>query len=497
MLTDFIEGVSGVGAGVLLAVFLRSPGPCMSRALHITGTPHAVALCCDFFYPSAGGVENHVHQLALCLIRLGLKVIVVTHRYGSRTGVRWLAGGLKVYHVPFKAVYDGTMLPMSLMLTPLLRDIFVREGITIVHAHAVCTMSFEAIMLAALEGHGVVYTEHSNFDVTGALPAALNRLSQAVLIHADALISVSHACAANLAERCRLPPAAVEVIPNAVDASHFKPDVANVRPVGCVVVIVLTRLVWRKGTQLLAQLIPDICLRHADVHFVIGGDGPKRAHLESMVARHGLERRVELLGAVAHRDVPAVLTRGHVFLNTSLTEAFCITVLEAVCCGLRVVSTDVGGVAELLPAHMLHLTRPDTGALLAALDSAICAARSQPHAPSFHSDVASRYSWLKVAGQTACVYDTVGARPRSTFAGRLRTLLSADLGPLTTVLAFALLLLQHVLLSVLRCWRPADGVERAPAFPAAAWAAASQQYEPLPVPAAFLRELAARRTYVR
>lgn len=39
--------------------------------------------------------------------------------------------------------------------------------------------------------------------------------------------------------------------------------------------------------------------------------------------------------------------RGHVFLNASLTEAFCIAVVEAAACGLLVVSTRVGGVPEV------------------------------------------------------------------------------------------------------------------------------------------------------
>ena len=44
-----------------------------------------------------------------------------------------------------------------------------------------------------------------------------------------------------------------------------------------------------------------------------------------------------------------VLVRGHIFLNTSLTEAFCIAIVEAAACGLMVVSTNVGGVPEVLP----------------------------------------------------------------------------------------------------------------------------------------------------
>jgi phosphatidylinositol glycan class A protein len=81
-------------------------------------------------------------------------------------------------------------------------------------------------------------------------------------------------------------------------------------------------------------------------------------------------------------------------LNTSLTEAFCIAILEAVCCGLTVVSTNVGGVPELLPAHMLHLTEPTAAALLSVLDEVIPTVRRTPHAAvAFHDEVASRYSW--------------------------------------------------------------------------------------------------------
>lgn len=50
----------------------------------------------DFFYPNMGGVESHIYLLSQCLMALGHKVIVVTHAYGDRTGVRYLSNGLKV-----------------------------------------------------------------------------------------------------------------------------------------------------------------------------------------------------------------------------------------------------------------------------------------------------------------------------------------------------------------------------------------------------------------
>jgi phosphatidylinositol N-acetylglucosaminyltransferase subunit A len=53
-----------------------------------------------------------------------------------------------------------------------------------------------------------------------------------------------------------------------------------------------------------------------------------------------------------------VLRQGSIFLNTSLTEAFGIAILEAACAGLHVVSTRVGGVPEILPEDMISFAAP-------------------------------------------------------------------------------------------------------------------------------------------
>lgn len=160
----------------------------------------------------------------------------------------------------------------------------------------------------------------------------------------------------------------------------------------------MSRLVYRKGIDLLIGAIPSICSTFPNVRFVIGessdalrsslfssistagGDGPKMIELEQMRERHQalLAGRVELLGSVRHGDVKdvsyitlystvsshrilQVLKTGHIFLNTALTEAFGIGLLEAACCGLFVVSTRVGGVPEVLPSDLIELAEPDVG----------------------------------------------------------------------------------------------------------------------------------------
>ena len=74
-----------------------------------------------------------------------------------------------------------------------------------------------------------------------------------------------------------------------------------------------------------------------------------------MREKFNIQDKVELLGALPHAEVRKTLCRGHIFLNTSLTEAFCIAILEAASCGLLCVSTNVGGIPEVLPPDMIYL----------------------------------------------------------------------------------------------------------------------------------------------
>mmetsp|Transcript_27523 Transcript_27523/g.19906 ORF Transcript_27523/g.19906 Transcript_27523/m.19906 type:complete len:91 (-) Transcript_27523:516-788(-) len=77
--------------------------------------------------------------------------------------------------------------------------------------------------------------------------------------------------------------------------------------------------------------------------------------LKDMIDKYNISSKVELLGGLSHSEVSKTLCRGHIFLNTSLTEAFCIAILEAASCGLLCVSTNVGGIPEVLPPEMIYL----------------------------------------------------------------------------------------------------------------------------------------------
>lgn len=226
--------------------------------------------------------------------------------------------------------------------------------------------------------------------------------------------------------------------------------------------VVVSRLVYRKGVDLLVGIIPKICLGLPNVDFIIGGDGAKRLALQEMVERERLEERVEFLGGVPHTHVRDVLVRGHVFLNCSLTESFCIAILEAASCGLLVVSTNVGGVPEVLPPDMMLLAEPSVLSLVAELRHAIERQQGPDAADAwhFHRRVEAMYSWKRVAKETTIVYEKVMDKKRLTYMERLECYKS--LGGFAGLVACLLAMILELWVSLVEWWLPQEDIDVVP-----------------------------------
>jgi phosphatidylinositol glycan class A protein len=421
-----------------------------------------IALVCDFFYPRLGGVEGHLWSLAQHLIRQNHKVIVITHSYGGRKGVRYLPGPLKVYYCPIMSMVDDDAMPTFSATLPLLRQIFIRERVDIVHAHqATSSMANESLVYASALGLPSVYTDHSLFGFDDLASVILNRVLQTTLATVDAAIGVSHTCRDNLILRAKLDPQRVHVIPNAIDPNNFVPDPSKRCP-DRIKVVVVSRLVYRKGVDLLVGIIPIICRDLPGVDFIVGGDGNRRLALQEMVEQERLQERVTFLGAVPHAEVRDVLCRGNVFLNCSLTESFCIALLEAACCGLLSVSTRVGGVPEVLPEDdMVLLADPNVGALVKDLKKAIRRQQTEPVDPfEFHRRIHDMYSWKRVAAETVEVYRKVMQQKRLTLGERLHRY--ASMGPISGLLVCLLVVTLEFWIILVKWWQPRKSIEVVP-----------------------------------
>ena len=389
-----------------------------------------IAMVSDFFFPQPGGVESHIYQLSSKLMDRGHKVIIITHAYDGRTGVRYLTNGIKVYHVPFFVVYRSTTFPTVFSFFPMFRNIVLRERIEIVHGHAsLSSLCHEAILHGRSMGLRTVFTDHSLFGFADAGSIFANKLLKFTLSDVDHVICVSHTCKENTVLRASLDPLMVSAIPNAVVAENFRPlshsapSATNTHrprhpnpapprqhlgPHDTITIVVISRLFYNKGTDLLTAAVPRILENHPNTRFIIAGSGPKAIDLEQMIEQNVLQDRVEMLGPVRHEEVRDVMVRGHIYLHPSLTEAFGTVIVEAASCGLYVVCTRVGGIPEVLPDHMTVFARPEEDDLVAATGRAIAALRAgKVRTELFHEQVKSMYSWTNVAQRTERVYDGI------------------------------------------------------------------------------------------
>nr|CAI5819883.1 unnamed protein product [Callosobruchus analis] len=288
----------------------------------------------DFFFPNMGGVEEHIYNLSECLILSGHKVVIMTHSYEDRVGVRFLTNGLKVYYLPIKSFW-------------------------LADASAIIT----------------------------------NKFIQITLADCNHCICVSHTGKENTVLRLRS-------IPGECQLSLM------------LLIHLLSHLI-PKGVDLTAQIIGDLCKKHENVYFLIAGDGPKRWLLEEIRERRGLQDKVTLLGSLEHSQVRDVLVKGDIFLNTSLTEAYCMAIVEAASAGLKVVSTKVGGIPEVLPEDLIYLTEPNVPSLMEGLEKAITDLKMGNVVCPYECNLRVRkyYNWKNVSSRTEIVYQRSGVWP--------------------------------------------------------------------------------------
>ncbi|KAK8306951.1 hypothetical protein V6Z12_D03G161500 [Gossypium hirsutum] len=226
-----------------------------------------------------------------------------------------------------------------------------------------------------------------------------------------------------------------------------------------IVIVVISRLVYRKGADLLVEVIPEVCRLYPNVRFIVGGDGPKRVRLEEMREKHSLQDRVEMLGAVPHASVRSVLISGHIFLNSSLTEAFCIAILEAASCGLLTVSTRVGGVPEVLPDDMIVLAEPDPSDMVHAIRKAISILPNiDPQV--MHDRMKRLYNWNDVAERTEIVYNRALKCSDQSLLERLSRYLSC--GAWAGKLFCLVMIIDFLIWRLLELLQPAKDIEEVP-----------------------------------
>lgn len=103
----------------------------------------------------------------------------------------------------------------------------------------------------------------------------------------------------------------------------------------------------RKTDFYIPAIISKGFFESQNVKLYIVGEGPEKSILEKSIKKNGLENHVEFLGNIPNHEVQNLYQIADLFINPSYTEGFPRVLIEAMSCGLPIISTDAGGSKDL------------------------------------------------------------------------------------------------------------------------------------------------------
>lgn len=346
----------------------------------------------------AGGVANHVLNLARALSERGHKVTVVTSRTRGSLITAELNGPIRIIRI--RTAYRGARFVFPILAT------LANRKMDIVHWH-IAARYLDTKASRWIRAKGKVFTNHTSVFVASARDRS--GLLESYLIAmalADRVIVPSRELG-DLSAGCGIPLSKIRYIPNGVDLSKFDVPADPVLAGNGQSVVTVRRLVAKNGVDVLIRAWPLVLQEHPSARLTIAGDGPERPAIVSLARDLGVSDSIDLLGNVPPDEIPGILSAADVFAIPSRIEATSIACLEAMAAGLPVVGTSVGGIPELVSEGTTGLlVPPDEPKLLArALNRLLSDPGLRTRlGRNARKRAEANFSWDDVAMKTEAVY---------------------------------------------------------------------------------------------
>jgi glycosyltransferase involved in cell wall biosynthesis len=332
----------------------------------------SVYMLTETYRPEIGGGERQAALLSAGLAQRGFAVTLVARR--SRPGLAWRESEGAVHIRRLTPTGRGRLRKWLFLLPALLLLVRNRHAYDVVLVSGFRLLGISAMLAAVVTQRPTILKADSSGEMSGEYfrtglrslgLSAEGRLARFFLSRRNALLRRADRFVC-LSQDMRdefigagVPPHRIVTIPNGVDTERFRPADPEQRlalrrtlalPEG-LVVIYTGRLVRYKGVPELLDAWRVIAPEHPEACLVLVGEGSGdlqacEDELRQNVATHGLTRSVRFTGAV--ENVQDWLRAADIFAFPTHDEAFGLSLVEAMACGLAIVSTRVGGLADIV-----------------------------------------------------------------------------------------------------------------------------------------------------
>ena len=324
---------------------------------------------------------------------------------------------IEVYHPRFfvgfgRSLYCTEAVSYWAGIRSLTDRLFSECSFDLIHAHFTFPDGVVGAQLAKRYGVPLVITEHALWQAALLNESpVVRRQTVWAAKRADAQIAVSEAVRKSIVKFTGQPEK-IHVIPIGVDDSVFIPLLDEGKRKNQQIVFV-GFLNFNKGVDILLKAMKQLVQKHDTLKLVLVGGAVYRNtrmqgnRLQQLAQDLGLSRHVKFLGMKSEPEVAQYMRESALLVLPSHRESFGSVLVEALASGIPVVSTFCGGPEDIVHETVGRLVpKNDVQALAGAIEDVIENREKFPP-NSLRKHAMEQFSWDKVAGKTALLYDKV------------------------------------------------------------------------------------------
>lgn len=394
-----------------------------------------VLIISEHYHPIVGGSTTYVINLCKNLAKIGCDVYLVTRPDDMHENEKWyIENGINIFHIDVpKSFRKDRYFPIFLYrkinyLVQYVKPDVVHIGYGFFAPLAIMLNQKIRKIQIIWTVHNVPPTEHI-FDffkniqpINHALASIYFKVgdlySQLIfrITGYDKIICVSRKTA-DLAISKGVPEKKIQVIPNAIDADLYDPnlDISSIKKqLGFEkysdIVLTVAGIIPHKGQDIILKAVPDVLSRYPDTLFLIVGPVRSEAYYNELVQfirDLNIENNVKIVSGLTSTELSEYYHISDVYVQPSLEEGFCISILEAMSYSKPVIGTKTGAIPEFIQCSeggiLVDFSAPDqtSNAIIGLLNNPN---NKESLGKKGRNYVVKNFSWEQVAIETMNEY---------------------------------------------------------------------------------------------
>ena len=332
--------------------------------------------------PLPGGMENHIEQLTLEQINLGHDVAIYFNKGNNVT-----AKDVQVSRLPLYKLKPQFLGFLFFYFLAYLRLVFNHQKFDLVHIHGDwSSLVFSKLIKKVVGAKKIIISIHDELSDN-----FLSKKALAILLdNVDTIFATGYGVAYQLN---KITNKNVIVQPSGIQHIFFEKR-ERVFDKSSFQVIIAASLVKKKNLGLVLDIAKDLPL----LRFIIVGDGPEKKYLLNRIKYENIVN-VQLLGFKNSTELHLLYYKSDIFMLTSIKEGTPTAMLEAMACGLPIVTSGAGGVESILGNHNYITNKNDKEHFIDCITELLEEVDLMRETSNHNISISESFSWVNVAKQ--------------------------------------------------------------------------------------------------